>query len=287
MKPIAPPEQNPGNTRTTSLTAEPIKHDKLIEAMLEQTEDYVSQPCPLQCSPPDATPDWSMYPLYDIDPDAYGLLEQCDQLQLRLEGDILAPASKCSPFTVDACRNVQGKLVTLLDLSESILKSKIQALQLHLDITAEMFKQFAATTGPDATHGGVLATLPASVVKLLNDSVATLPKTASPVEAYAQVSRQWVALEKAVAAETLSTMSLKLQVMRLGFYQAAGQYLSEQAGLILRDHLVDEEWVERGDVHAGKVVLESCTTEPFLSRWPSGARTVVKVGEIAGDANAE
>ena len=100
-----------------------------------------------------------------------------------------------------------------------------------------------------------------------HDDVTTLPETAAPVEAYAQVAHRWASLEKAIAAETLQALSMKLQVMRLSLYQATGQYFSKQADLILNNRLVDEEWVGRGDVHPGRAILENCFSEPFLSRW--------------------
>ena len=258
-----------------------IQHDKLIEAMLDQTELYVGQPCPFPYSPLTHTPDWSMYPINDIDPDAYGLLAQCEQLQLRVEGDTLNFASRCSPFNLEACYKVREKLTVLLDLSESVLKSKTDLLQILLDFTAEMFKHYSFNNEQDAIAG----TLSTAILNMLNDDVKTLPATASPVEAYAQVARRWAHLEKAIAAETLQALSMKLQVMRLGLYQSAGQYLADQAGLVLNNHLVDEEWVPQGDVHPGRAILESCRSEPFLSRWPQGSKTRVPANEILGAVN--
>ena len=257
------------------------QQDKLVKAMLAQTELYVYQPCPFPCPPPEQTPDWSMYPVYDIDPAAYGLLAQCEHLQLRLESDTLTLASRCRPFTVDACRNVREKLVTLQNLSEGTLTSRTQALQILADLAAVTFEHYSSK----GESGDLQGTVPDAILDMLNDDVATLPATASPVEAYAQVARRWGDLEKAIAAETLQALSMKLQVMRLGLYQSAGQYLADQAGLVLNNHLVDEEWVPQGDVHPGRAILESCRSEPFLSRWPQGSKTRVPAHEIFEAAN--
>lgn len=259
------------------------QHDKLIEAMVAQTEVYVGQPCSFPFSPPTQTPDWSMYPIYDINPDFYSLLAQCEQLQLRLEGDTLSFASRAGPFTLDVCDNVREKLTVLLDLSESTLKLKIQALQILLGLSVAVFEHFSISRERDCVQGR----LPINILNMLNDDVTTLPATAAPVEAYAQIARQWADLEKAIADETLQVLSMKLQVARLSLYKSAGQYLAKQAGLILNKHLVDEEWVVRGDVHPGRAVLESCLSEPFLGRWPPGAKTRLAMDELSGAANDE
>lgn len=283
MNKIPATTQAPNNAPTPSLVATDDEHNEVVQAMLSQTELYVNQPCPSPCAPQEQTPDWSMYPIYDIDPNAYSLLEQCDHLQIRLEGDTLILASRCSPFTVDACRNVREKLTVLLDLSECILKSKIKALQILLDLAEAMFKHLAANSGSSDNPG----TLPVAILDMLSDDLLTLPATAAPVEAYAQVARRWATLEQAIAAETLKKLSLKLQVMRLGFYQSAGQYLARQAAVILRDDLVDEEWVMQGDIHPGRAVLESCAAEPFLSRWPQGAKSRTPISKATGANNDE
>ena len=133
----------------------------------------------------------------------------------------------------------------------------------------------------------IQGTLPVDILDMLNDDVTTLPATVAPIEAYAQVARRWAGLEKAIAAETLDALSLKLQLMRLDLYQTTGQYLSKQAAFILSEHLVDEEWTEHGDIHLGRATLESCLSEPFLSRWPEGAKTRLTANEISGTVNDE
>ena len=77
-------------------------------------------------------------------------------------------------------------------------------------------------------------------------------------------------MERSVAQETLQVLSLTLQVLRLGLYRSAGQYLSDQANTLLSQHLEDEDWVELGQVHRGGILLKNCAEDPFLSRWPNG-----------------
>lgn len=250
------------------------RHQALIQAILAQTDHYVSQPCPLPCEehdPGSASSMHAAYCNYEIDPLVYRIVEECGGLQIRLEGDILLLASQCVPFTLDACERLHQKLATLLDLSEDLLQSKTQLLKGLQDLTAELFKYFATGQQPD---GGSSA-LSEAFKDALSNAGVVLPSLATPVEAYAAVSRRWVAHEKSIAEETQQVLALQLQVARLSLYQSAGQYLTQQARRILTDHLVDEEWVPAGDVHPGKVVLESCAQEPFLGRWPRGAQKLL------------
>ena len=261
--------------------SEDHQHQALIQAMLAQTERYVNQPCQLPCkrlNPSSASLMYAAYCNYDIDPHAYHTVEECDRLQLRLEGDILLLATQCAPFTLDACERLRQKLATLLELSEHLLQSKTQMLQGLQDLTAELFKYFAI----DQQSHGVSTALSEAFLDALSNAGVEVPAVATAVEAYAAVSRRWVAHEEAIADETQQVLALRLQVARLGLYQSAGQYLSNQARRIVADHLVDEEWVLEGDVHPGKVVLANCVKEPFLGRWPRAAQNV-----LASEGNAK
>ena len=76
----------------------------LIESVLDHSENYVGQPCPYPLEPEPTAESLLAYSQYDINPRAYPCLEQGEELQLRLEGDILPTAAQCNPFTwASAC----------------------------------------------------------------------------------------------------------------------------------------------------------------------------------------
>lgn len=239
-----------------------------VEAMLAQTELYVRQPCPLPCARPAQKPNYFKYSIYDIDPRAYRMLEENEQLQLWLEGEIMLTAVQFSPFTMDACESLLQSLATLLNVTDGKLKSKIEVLQILQELTVEMFKHFSAGIKLDSAPNNSSIALSAALVDSFKGLGIKLEASAIPVDAYFQISRKWVELEQSIAAQTQQCLSLKLQVMRLSLYKSVGSYLAQQARTILSHGLIDEEWTAHGEVHRGRSVLEDCVAEPFMKRCP-------------------
>ena len=81
------------------------------------------------------------YEFYNINPRAYPCLEQGEELQLRLEGDILPTADQCDPFTLSTCDSLLQGLSTQQTLAEGMLDSKLQLLKVLQEMTNTMFRQ--------------------------------------------------------------------------------------------------------------------------------------------------
>ena len=132
-------------------------------------------------------------------------------------------------------------------------------------MTRTMFRQHILD-GQQGDSPATLSTQTRDAFKSLDLDIAEL---ASPAQAYARISGKWVEMERSITEEALLVLSLRLQVLRLGLYRSAGQYLSDEAQTLVSNYLDDEEWVGPGEVHRGGALLKSCVEDPFLSRWPN------------------
>ena len=256
---ITPP---PGATLPLS-TAQ--RQQLLITSVLEHSENYVCQPCPYPLEAEHTASSLLAYEFYNINPRAYPCLEQGEELQLRLEGDILLTAAQCDPFTLSTCDSLLQGLSTQQSLAEGMLDSKLQLLTVLQEMTNTMFRQHTL----DGQQGGLPVPLSAETRDAFKSFDVDIGEWASPAQAYALISGKWGELERGITEEALLVLSLRLQVLRLRLYRSAGQYLSDQAQTLLSHHLDDEEWVEPGGVHHGGILLKSCVENPFLSRWPN------------------
>ena len=237
----------------------------LIESVLDCSENYVGQPCPYPLEPEPTAESLLAYSQYDINPRAYPCLEQGEELQLRLEGDILPTAAQCNPFTLASCDTLLEGLETQQALAQATMDSKLQLLKVLQEMTRTMFKQHTL----DFQQGGLPVPLSPETRDAFTSFEVDIGEWASPAQAYALISKKWGEMEWSVTEEALLVMSLRLQVLRLGLYRSAGQYLSDQAQTLSSHHLQDEDWVGPGEVHCGGSLLKSCVEDPFLSRWPN------------------
>ena len=239
----------------------------LIESVLEHTESYVGQPNPFLLEEEISEHSHFAYSHYSINPSAYPCLEQGEELQLRLEGDIMPTAGQCDSITLATCDSLLQGLATQQALAEGMLNSKLQLLKLLQEMTSTMFRQRTL----DGQQGGSPVTLSPETRDAFKCLGLEIAELASPAQAYARISGKWVEMERSVTEEALLVLSLRLQVLRLGLYRSAGQYLSDLAQTLVSDYLDDEEWVGPGEVHRGGALLRSCVEDPFLSRWPNMA----------------
>ena len=258
---ITPP---PGATLPLS-TAQ--RQQLLITSVLDHSENYVVQPCPYPLEAEHTAQSLLAYEFYNINPRAYPCLEQGEELQLRLEGDILLTAAQCDPFNLSTCDSLLQGLATQQGLAEGMLDSKLKLLQVLQEMTRTMFRQHTL----DGQQASSPTTSSAGTRDALKSFDLDIGEWASPAQAYALISGIWGKLERSVTEEALLLLSLRLQVLRLGLYRSAGQYLADQAQTLLSHHLEDEDWVGPGDVHRGGILLKSCVDDPFLSRWPNTA----------------
>ena len=237
----------------------------LIESVLEHTENYVGQPGPYPLEDELSEHSHLAYSHYNINSGAYPRLEHGEALQLRLEGDIMFTAAQCNPFTLVTCDSLLQGLATHQVQAEKMLDSKLHSLKLLQEMTSTMFRQHNL----DGQQVGSTATLSIETRDAFKSLDVEIAELASPAQAYAAISGKWVELERSITEEALLVLSLRLQVLRLGLYQSAGQYLSDEALTLVSNFLDDEEWVGRGEVHRGGALLKSCVEDPFLSRWPN------------------
>ena len=237
----------------------------LITSVLEQSENYVCQPCPYPLEAEHTASSLLAYEFYNINPRAYPCLEQGEELQLRLEGDILLTAAQCDPFTLSTCDSLLQGLSTQQSLAEGMLDSKLQLLTVLQEMTNTMFRQHTL----DGQQGGLPVPLSAETRDAFKSFDVDIGEWASPAQAYALISGKWGELERGITEEALLVLSLRLQVLRLGLYRSAGQYLSDLAQTLVSNFLDDEDWVGPGEVHRGGALLKSCVEDPFLSRWPN------------------
>ena len=250
----------------TELLTPAQRQDKLIESVLSCTEHYVGQPCPYPLEAEQTASSRLAYTFYDINPLAYPCLEQSEELQLRLEGDILPTAAQCNPLTLASCDALLQGLETQKSLAQGMLTTKLKLIKALQEMARSLFRQHTQ----DGQLGGFPVPLSPAILDAFQSFEIDTDEWASPAQAYAGICRIWAEMERSVAQETLQVLSLTLQVLRLGLYRSAGQYLSDQANTLLSQHLEDEDWVELGQVHRGGILLKNCAEDPFLSRWPNG-----------------
>ena len=241
------------------------RQELLITSVLDHCENYVCQPCPYPLDAEQTVSSLLAYEFYNINPRAYPCLEQGEEIQLRLEGDIQLTAAQCDPFNLSTCDSLLQGLATLQALAEGMLDSKLQLLKALQQMTTTMFLQHTQ----DGQQGASPVPLSAETRESFKSFDVDIGEWASPAQAYAIISVKWGELERSITEEALLVLSLRLQALRLGFYRSAGQYLSDQAQTLLSHHLGDEEWVGPGEVHRGGALLKSCVEDPFLSRWPN------------------
>ena len=237
----------------------------VIESVLEFTENYVGQPGPYPLEDELSEHSHLAYSHYDINSSASPRLEHGEALQLRLEGDIMLTAAQCNPFTLATCDSLLQGLATQQALAERMLDSKVQLLKLLQEMTCTMFRQHTL----DGQQLGSTVTLSPETRDAFKSLDLDIAELASPAQAYARISGKWVDMERSITEEGLLVLALRLQVLRLGLYRSAGQYLSDLAQTLISHHLVDEDWVGPGEVHRGGAMLKRCVEDPFLSRWPN------------------
>ena len=237
----------------------------VIESVLEFTENYVGQPGPYPLEDELSQHSHLAYSHYNINSSASPRLEHGEALQLRLEGDIMFTAAQCNPFTLATCDSLLQGLATQQALAEGMLDSKLLLLKLLQEMTSTMFRQRTL----DGQQVGSTVTLTPETRDAFKSLGLEIAELASPVQAYALISGKWVEMERSITEEALLVLSLRLQVLRLGLYRSAGQYLSDEAQTLVSNYLDDEEWVGPGEVHRGGTLLKSCVEDPFLSRWPN------------------
>ena len=85
-------------TRPTLPLSTAQRQQLLITSVLDHSENYVAQPCPYPLEAEHTESSLLAYEFYSINPRAYPCLEQGEELQLRLEGDILLTAAQCDPL---------------------------------------------------------------------------------------------------------------------------------------------------------------------------------------------
>ena len=163
----------------------------------------------------------------------------------------LAHVGKCLHKKRDALLNFQSL--------------QLQRLQQHVVLTQAFFEGLCSVAPTDMCT----TPMPEDCLALMRKASIDIPVRMNPLELYKTLSRRLLVQEQEVIAIGMELLRDELELVRLGFYEAAGQFLKDQAQTILAacDELEAASPLDKDDeVHQ---TLRAVLEDPIYTLWPA------------------
>ena len=151
------------------------------------------------------------------------------------------------------------------DVLQNLQNIQLHRLQRHVALTQVFFEwlHFATPTDMCTTP------LPEDCLALMSKASIDIPVKMNPLELYKTLSRRLLVQEQEIIAIGMELLRYELELVRVGFYEAAGQFLKDQAQTILAAY--DESEATSSLDKDGEVyqTLQAVLKDPIYKMWPA------------------
>lgn len=258
-----PETPNPGAASETRPGKQlPLVMRAALKKVLRYCEDGVARPYPSLDLRKQENPYTGCYLDSGLTLEFEVRMRQAIALQLRLEVDTWGLGLEKNWPTLTELRSRREDLTReRADLQQRLELSR-SLLDANADLSLAAFQTLLATP-PDE-----IDTTPLSreCRERLQAGGVRVPAASNPGDLYQAISIRVLQLESLLIELTVNHLRAELQIGRLRLYEAAGQFLVDQAKVIREE--VDDEEAATPFHHFTYLRLSQCMEQPFDTRWP-------------------